>query len=346
MQKTKNRKTLIRILYIGNNFTEKSQYHSTLITLSNLLVSEGYELTITSSKQNKTLRLADMCWSVIGNRKKADYILIDTFSTSNFYFAFLTSQIARILNLKYIPILHGGNLPSRLNKSPNMSKMIFNYSYANVAPSNYLKSAFEKAGYKTHFIPNTIKIKDYQFKKRTIVNPKILWVRAFDRTYNPQMAVKVLQLLKKDFSEASLTMVGPVKDNSFELTKQLISELNLKDDINITGALSKNEWHKLSVDFDIFINTTNVDNTPLSVIEAMALGMPIISTNVGGLPFLIDNEVDGVLVDKDDVDGMKNAIVDLLNNPSKAIDLAMNARNKVEEFDWSQVKNKWFNLLQ
>ena len=337
---------MIRILYIGNNFTEKSKYHSTLTTLSNLLVSEGYELKITSSKQNKGLRLADMCWSVMMNRKKVDYLLIDTFSTSNFYFAFLTSQIARILNLKYIPILHGGNLPYRLNKSPNMSRMIFTNSYANVAPSNYLKSAFEKAGYKTHFIPNTIEIKNYQFKERTIINPKILWVRAFDSTYNPQMAVKVLQLLKKGFSEASLTMVGPIKDDSFELTKQLISELNLEDSINITGVLSKDEWHKLSADFDIFINTTNVDNTPLSVIEAMALGMPIVSTNAGGLPFLIDHEVDGILVDKGDVDGMTNAITDLLDNPSRASKLAMNARMKVEVFDWSQVKNKWLNLLQ
>ena len=334
------------ILYIGNNFTEKSKYHSTLTTLSNLLVSEGYELKITSSKQNKGLRLADMCWSVMMNRKKVDYLLIDTFSTSNFYFAFLTSQIAHILKLKYIPILHGGNLPYRLNKSPNMSRMIFTNSYANVAPSNYLKSAFEKAGYKTHFIPNTIEIKNYQFKERTIINPKILWVRAFDSTYNPQMAVKVLQLLKKGFSEASLTMVGPIKDDSFELTKQLISELNLEDSINITGVLSKDEWHKLSADFDIFINTTNVDNTPLSVVEAMALGMPIVSTNAGGLPFLIDHEVDGILVDKGDVDGMTNAITDLLDNPSRASKLAMNARMKVEVFDWSQVKNKWLNLLQ
>ncbi|MDC9723075.1 MAG: glycosyltransferase family 4 protein, partial [Urechidicola sp.] len=247
---------------------------------------------------------------------------------------------------KYIPILHGGNLPYRLNKSPKKAKMIFNNSYANVAPSNYLKSAFEKGGYKTHYIPNTIKIEEYQFKERTIINPNILWVRAFDSTYNPQMAVEVLQLLKKDIPKANLTMVGPIKDDSFELTKQLISELNLKEHINITGILSKEEWHKLSVDFDIFINTTNVDNTPLSVIEAMALGMPIISTNVGGLPFLIDNEVDGILVSKGDVDGMTNAIVDLLNNHLKAINLTLNARKKVENFGWSQVKSKWINLLK
>ena len=336
---------MIRILYIGNNFTEKTKYHSTLTTLSDLLVSEDYELIISSSKQNKVLRLIDMCWSVIVNRKKLDYVLIDTFSTSSFYYAFLTSQIARLLNLKYIPILHGGNLPSRLNKSPNKSKMIFNNSYANVAPSNYLKSAFERAGYKTHFIPNTIEIGNYQFKKRTIITPKILWVRAFDSTYNPQMAVKVIRLLKKEFTEVTLTMVGPTKNDSFELTKELISKLNLEKDINLTGVLLKEEWHKLSADFDIFINTTNVDNTPLSVIEAMALGMPIVSTNVGGLPYLIDHGVDGILFDKDDVNGMTKGIIDLLNNPLKATDLAMNARKKVEGFDWSCVRKKWLDLL-
>lgn len=335
-----------QILYIGNNFTERSRYHSSLTTLSDLLISEGYKLTITSNKVNKILRLLDMCWTVILNRNKIDYLLIDTFSTSNFYYAFCVSQIARIFHLNYIPILRGGNLPYRLKDSPRLSMMIFNNSYSNVAPSMYLKSEFELAGYKIIFIPNTIKIHESKFKKRSELSPKILWVRAFDKIYNPQMAIKVLFELKKKYTNANLTMVGPEKDGTLELTKQLITELGLVNNIELTGVLSKEEWQKLSVNFDIFINTTNVDNTPMSVIEAMALGLPIISTNVGGLPFLIDNYHDGILVGKDDVDEMSNAIIGLIDNQSKAFELALNARLKVESFDWNKVRNKWLNLLK
>ncbi len=336
---------MIRILYIGNNFTQKSKYSSTLTTLSELLISEGCKLTIASSKRNKIIRLFDMCWSVVKNRDKVDFLLIDTFSTSNFYFAFFTSQIARFLHLKYIPILHGGNLPSRLKKSPNLSKMIFSNSYANVAPSNYLKVEFEKAGYKTYFIPNTIELENYQFKKRTNLNPKLLWVRAFDSTYNPEMAIEVVKRLKQDFPKLSLCMIGPQKDSSLDDCKKLIERYNLESNVMLRGVMPKEEWHKTSKDYDIFINTTNIDNTPLSVIEAMALGMPIISTNVGGLPYLIDHGVDGVLVEKDDVNGMTNAIVDLLHNPSNATDLSKNGRKKVEKFDWSFVREIWLDLL-
>ena len=67
-------------------------------------------------------------------------------------------------------------------------------------------------------------------------------------------------------------MVGPNKDGTLNDVQQLIDRYELHDSVEITGVLSKSEWHKKSEEFDIFINTTNVDNTPISVIEAMALG--------------------------------------------------------------------------
>lgn len=335
-----------QLLYIGNNFTQKSKYNSTLTTLSNLLKTEGFNVVISSSKKNKLIRLLSMCWSVFKYRNTIDYVLIDTFSTSSFYFAVYTSKLARAFKVPYIPILHGGDLPLRLQKSPKLSNKIFKNSHANVAPSNYLKLAFEQEGYKTIFIPNTIEIGNYQYKERTVFSPNILWVRAFDTIYNPQMAIEVLNELKKSFPSAKLCMVGPQKDDSLKFTQQLITELNLDKSITVTGVLSKEEWYKLSTNYDIFINTTTIDNTPLSVIEAMALGLPIVSTNVGGLPFLIEDKKDGILVDNKDVKLMTEAIINIINKPKETIEMTHNARKKVESFDWSVVRNKWLNLLQ
>jgi len=84
---------------------------------------DDYTIYKSSSKTNKFLRLLDMCFSVIKKRKTVDYILIDTFSTSNFYFALATSQIARFFKLKYIPILRGGNLPHRIDRSRWFSRL-------------------------------------------------------------------------------------------------------------------------------------------------------------------------------------------------------------------------------
>ena len=155
-----------RILYIGNNLTNNTKYPTTMDTLSTLLISENYTVIKSSNKMNKLFRLLDMCLSVYRNRNKIDYLLIDTFSTTNFYYALITSQIARALGIKYIPILHGGNLPMRLDKSKWFSTLIFKNSYQNIAPSNYLTNEFEIRGFSTLFIPNTIEIDKYKFKKR------------------------------------------------------------------------------------------------------------------------------------------------------------------------------------
>ena len=332
------------ILYIGNNLSNKTKYPTTMEALSRLLSKQKYNIYKTSSKQNKFLRLFEMCFSILKHRRKIDYILIDTYSTHNFYFAFLTSQIARIYKIKYIPILHGGNLPSRLKQSPKLSNLIFKNSYLNIAPSNYLKYKFEEKGYSVKLVPNIIEIKAYKYKLRDSLNPKLLWVRSFKNIYNPTLAIEVLKLLKKNFPSAILCMVGPENDDSFNKTKTLVKKYNLESSVEFTGVLTKKEWHKKSEYFDIFINTTNFDNTPVSVIEAMALGLPVVSTNVGGMPYLINNKVDGILVDSNNAKLMSKAILKILED--NFTDLAINARKKVESYDWDIVKNLWKEILK
>jgi len=336
----------MNILYIGNDLASKTNYNTSMNNLSNHLSISGLSVFRGSSKSNKVIRLFDMLRMVFVYRKKVSFVLIDTFSTSNFYYALLTSQLARLLKLKYIPILRGGNLPMRLVNNKTICNLIFNHSHVNVAPSNYLKTEFELYGYSTMFIPNILEIEKYKFKNRNSFQPKLLWVRAFDKIYNPTLAIKVLKLLKQQYTDSELTMVGPFKDDTIEKVTKLIDTLNLKDSVKITGVLKKEDWHKLSENSDIFINTTNIDNTPVSVMEAMALGLPVVSTDVGGLPYLIENNIDGVLVKKDDAKLMCNAINHLLINNDSAIKISNNARIKAESFSWGVVKQKWLEILK
>lgn len=333
-----------KVLYIGNDLAEKNNYNSSMETLTSLFRVEGFVLYKSSDKINLFFRLLDMCFSVVKHRKKTDYILIDTFSTLSFYYALITSQLARIFKIKYIPILHGGNLPDRLEKSKYFSKLIFENSYKNIAPSGYLKYEFEKRGYKTVFIPNILEIENYKFTKRIYLNPKLLWVRAFAEIYNPKMAIEVLSKLQKEYPKAILCMIGPEKDTSFEEVKELVKLLNLKDSVEFTGVLPKEVWCEKSEDFDIFINTTTIDNTPVSVMEAMALGLPIVSTNVGGMPYLIDEGTNGLLVDNGDVLGMVAEISSLLKGTHKELTIA--ARKKAESFGWNEVRNQWIAILK
>ena len=332
------------ILYIGNNLAKKTNYATSMDVLSRLLSIEGFTIYKSSSKSNTFFRLLKMCYDLVRYRSIVDYVLIDTFSTSNFYYALLTSQLCIFFSLKYLPILHGGNLPYRLKQNPRLSSLIFKNSYQNIAPSGYLKYEFEKEGYKTILIPNVIPIANYTFKERKKIAPKLLYVRAFAKIYNPTMAVEVLKELKKTYPKAILCMIGPDKDGTLDDVLQLINTYKLQDSIEITGVLSKEEWHKKSEYYDIFINTTNVDNTPISIIEAMVLGLPIVSTNVGGLPYLIENNRDGILVDKNNAIAMSMRIIEIVDKNS--ISLAKKARIKAEFFDWSSVRNQWLNILK
>jgi glycosyltransferase involved in cell wall biosynthesis len=332
------------IIYIGSDLAKKSNYNSSMETLSELLIKEKYTVQKSSNKINKVLRLLEMCLKVIKNRKNVDYIIVDTFSTMNFYYAFIISQLARTFVVKYIPVLRGGDLPKRIKKSRWMSNLIFNHSYQNIAPSGYLKYEFEKQGYSTRLIPNIIPIDSYIFKERKKIDPKLLYVRAFAEIYNPKMAIEVLFLLQKSYPKAILCMVGPVKDASFEAVKELVKKYNLDDSVEFTGVLPKDKWHQKSKDFDIFINTTNYDNTPVSVMEAMALGLPIVSTNAGGMPYLVRDNIDGILVEKNNSEQMTAAIIKLISENNQEFSIA--ARKKVETFRWEVVKEEWFSILK
>ena len=91
---------------------------------------------------------------------------------------------------------------------------------------------------------------------------------------------------------------------------------------------------------DIFINTTNFDNTPVSLIEAMALGFPVVSTNVGGIPYLIEDRKDGLLVPANDVAAFAKAIDELCAHSELTQTLSVNGRKKAERGDRANTRRR------
>lgn len=331
------------LLYIGNKLSRHGVTPTTIEILGPLLEQEGLNVSYSSSHKNIVLRFLAMLWSIVKNRK-ADYVLIDTYSTTNFWYAFGTSQLCRLMKLKYIPILHGGNLAFRLKNNPKICGMIFNNAYHNVAPSLFLKEQFRLEGYNNVIhISNSIELEKYPFLKREKAKPHLLWVRAFAEIYNPLMALEVFALIKKKYPEATLCMVGPEKDGSLSKAVQRAKDLRL--DVFFTGKLSKQDWINKSAAYDIFINTTHFDNMPVSVMEGMALGLAVVSTNVGGVPFLVEDQKEALLIPDGDVARMVAAIERLIENPDLFGSITADARKKAAQFDWEVIKFKWKTIL-
>jgi len=333
------------ILYIGNKLSAHGKTPTGVETLGAKFSEIGYQTITASGKKNSWVRLADMLFTIVRNRSKADAVLIDTYSTRNFYYALLCGMLCGLLRLPYFPILHGGNLPNRLKNSPRMSKLLFKNAQVNIAPSNHMYGFFIKNGFQnTVCIPNFIELENYPFKERDTVVAKLLWVRSFKETYHPEMAVEVAHSLIKKGYAVSLCMVGPAIDGTYRKCVELARALKM--DARFTGRLSKPEWIALSQEYDVFINTTHVDNFPVSVLEAMALGMPVVSTNVGGISTLIVDNKNGLLSPDSDAETMVQQMIRLIENPILTAQISRAGRLTAEEYDWEKVKYKWKELLK
>jgi len=335
----------VNVLYIGNKLARHGYTVTTIDTLGKKLEYSGYQLRYASSQRAMIPRMLDMLWTTFRSKNWANVVLIDTYSTRNFWYAILVARLCDVLKLKYFPILHGGNLPQRITSNPKTVRRFIENASQVISPSEYLNVAFAKAEYHNiTTIPNSIAIDEYPFQLREQITLKLLWVRSFASIYNPQMAIEVFAKLKSDYPEAQLTMVGPEKDGSLEECKKFAEKLQV--DVNFTGKLSKADWVALSQSHHVFLNTTNFDNLPVSIIEAMALGFPIISTNAGGLPFLIKDGENGVLIDSNDVDAAVTAIKNLCNDSEFVVKLSQNARKTALNYNWLQVKRLWDEVLK
>ncbi|MGB3590258.1 MAG: glycosyltransferase family 4 protein [Nonlabens sp.] len=335
---------MTNIIYIGNMLAARGRTPTHIDTLTPLLEKEGFNVRAASSKLNKAIRLVDMLNTVRANKDWADVVLIDTYSTLNFWFAIAVSRLCSRYNLPYVPILHGGNLPQRLKTTGSIFHRYLREAYKIVCPSQYLASQFKSDIYPNlTVIYNTIELEEYSFKKRTHIAPKLLWVRSFADIYNPTMAVQVASKLSGNYDGVELCMVGPDKDGTMATTKTLAQKMGVN--LKLTGTLSRTEWHKLSTEYDVLINTTHFDNLPVSLLEAMALGLPIVSTNVGGIPYLINDKQSGLLVNDSSVEQMTNAIHSLIEDKDLVYNITKNGRLTVQDYSWSTVKEQWINLL-
>ncbi len=314
--------------------------------LSQMLGGQGWKYYSASSFINPFYRYLDIVFSILKQRKKYSIAHIDTFSGKYFFAAETAAGLFKQLNKPYILTLHGGNLPVFAEKNSGRVKALITSAACVIAPSKYLAEEMKTYRKDIQIIPNPLDITSYSFSPKRSVSPRLIWLRAFHSVYNPELAVKVLKLLIRDFPEASLTMIGPdKKDGSLQRTQKLASELELTGRVLFESAVPKTEVPKRLQMADIFLNTSHVDNAPVSVIEAMGCGLCVVSTNVGGVPYLLENQKEAVLVSPDNPEEMASAVHKILKDPDFAAGLSQNARNKAEQSDWSVVLPMWNRLF-
>jgi glycosyltransferase involved in cell wall biosynthesis len=315
--------------------------------LATRLNTLGWTTIQTSSRAQRLARLCDMTYTAWSNRRDYSVAQIDVYSGPAFFWAESVCAVLRLAGRPYVLTLHGGNLPTFARKWPNRVARLLNSAAAVTAPSGFLQTSLALYCSRIRVLPNPLDVSNYSFRRRAVARPNLVWVRAFHRIYNPLLAADVIALLRPDYPDIRLTMIGPDKgDGSFQATRHHAAELGVADCIAFTGGLPKCELPARLQDADIFINTTNIDNTPVSVMEALACGLCVVSTDAGGVRHLVASGREALLVPCGDAQAMAAAVRGMLTNPDLASALSWRGRQKALEWDWSVVLPQWEELLE
>jgi glycosyltransferase involved in cell wall biosynthesis len=202
----------------------------------------------------------------------------------------------------------------------------------------------EKFGFEVRVIPNVVDAVPADFRLRKSVEPRLIWMRSFHANYNPEMAIRTLALLKREHPDATLVMAGV--DKGLEAgVKEAARAAGLEHSVRFPGFLDRESKLREFANADIYLNTNRIDNTPVSVIEACSMGLPVVATNVGGISQLLTHRETGLLVDDDRPDEMAEAIMELIRDPDLAERLSANGKILSDRSSWDAVRRSWSGLF-
>lgn len=340
-------RTRPRVLHVGNFLSARGFNRQFIEDLADRQERDGWEVLRTSGVVSRPRRLFEMAAVTWRQRRQYDVAHVTVFSGPSFVWAELATLVLRLARRPIVLSLRGGNLPEFAHRWPRRVRRLLRVADQVVAPSRYLGEHVAPYRPAVVLISNPIEVDRYPFRVRGAPSPRLVWLRAFHAIYNPELAPRVLARLAPEYPDSRLVMIGPdMGDGSLERTRAVARELGVIGRVEFAGRVSKGEVPERLASADVFLNTTNVDNAPISVIEALACGLCVVSTNVGGVPYLLDDEQDALLVPPGDAPAMAAAITRILREPGLAERLSTAGRTKAETMDWSRVLPRWDEVLR
>lgn len=277
-------------------------------------------------------------------RKIPRYDVIHIFSASYFSFVLAPTPavlIAKLFGKKTILNYRSGECEDHLRRWRKTAIPTIKLFDSVITPSNYLVDVFAKFGIKAVSISNFVDTEKFIFRERKFLRPVFLSNRNFEPLYNVACILRAFALIQKRCAGAKLIVVGDGSEK--ENFHKLAAELNLKN-VEFTGAIAPSEMPQMYDAADIYLNSPNIDNMPGSVIESFAAGLPVISTNVGGIPYIVTNGETGILVEVDDHEKLADEAVKILEDEQTAQKIIAKARAECVKYSWEKVRSKWLEL--
>ena len=281
--------------------------------------------------------------SLVRQIAKADVVHVFSASYSSFLLAPLPAMlVARSLGTPVVLNYRSGQAPDHLSRSAIARSAIARVQ-ANVVPSAFLVDVFERFGMLATAIPNIVDLDQFAFRERTPLRPHLVSTRNFEDLYNVACTIRAFRLVQNRWPEATLTLVGDGAEAS--ALKLLVAELRLKH-VTFAGRVSPDRIADYYAVNDIYVQSPNIDNMPTSIVEAFASGLPVVSTEAGGIPAILTHNVHGLLVPLDDHATLASHVLKLLDSPSWARQIARSAYQTCHACTWPAVRAQWLQVYR
>ena len=293
-----------------------------------------------SVKYLRTITTSILYWvNLLKTVPKFDVIHI--FSAS--YLSFLLAPtpailVGRIFGKRIILNYHSGEAEEHLRLWPRSSMPLLRIADEIIVPSNYLVRVFAQFGLIAKAIFNVIELDQLVFRERRPLSPVFLSNRNFQVHYGVDTVLRAFAIIQERFAGASLTVIGDGPCHPALI--QLSTELQLEN-VRFTGTIEHDRMPMMYNESDIFLNASRLDNQPLSILEAFASGLPVITSDAGGIPDMVINDKTGFIVPINDHVALARKAIQLVEEPSIAQGVVAQARRECWKYTWGAVRDEW-----
>ena len=250
--------------------------------------------------------------------------------------------IGRIRGKRIILNYRGGQADDFLRDTGLILKPFFRMAHVVTAPSQFLVNVIGKrVGVPVQIVPNIVNFDRFPYRERHPMRPRLIVTRHLLKLYDIESVIRAFAMVQERYPEASLRIVG-TGDQEANL-RRLVETLKLKD-VEFLGYVPQEKLPRIYDQCDILLNASLADNFPGSLVEGAATGLVVVSTAVGGIPYIFENNVSAVLVKAGDWQALGNGALRVLSDPAFAASLKAEALKRCQQYDWKNVRRALYRL--
>lgn len=274
--------------------------------------------------------------------------LIHVMANSGWSWHLFAAPAIWIAHWRKVPVIvnyRGGEAGAFLEKSASKIRWSLSRASGLAVPSGFLQEVFGRFGITAEVVPNIINLERFQNPNpHRNTRRHLLVARNLEPIYDNETAIRAFALVHSRHPDTTLTIAGSGPEAS--KLKALAEHLSLSNAIKFTGRLEPQAMANLYREADIALNPSLVDNMPNSVLEALASGIPVVSTNVGGVPYIVRDGETTLLVPAHSPEAMASAILRLIDEPSLCSRLIDNGLVEIQRYTWNTVWPIWEKVYQ